>query len=372
MKKLRILYVIDSVAEAAGTENQLLEFLKRLDANRFELFLVCFENSPRLEEARRYATTCVFPIKAAYSPSGLRQIWALRRYIREHAIDVVHTFLVKGAIVGVLAGRGAAPVVITSRRSLGYWYTPKILMLFRFLNRHTTRVLANCDAVKRIVVDKEGVPASQVDVIYNGVDMRLFEASANAGMAASDIPEGVPVIGIVANYRPVKNLDMFLQGAALVSQQFPQAVFLLVGKGPLKDELAGLAERLGIRSKVYFTNGVGSVPALLRRMSIACLTSSSEGFSNAILEYMAAGLPVIATAVGGNAEAVVDGETGLIVPPGDPAAFAAAVCRLLGNEQERAQMAGHRQPLRGAFAAWRRQRNVSRCSVELLGLAPAC
>jgi glycosyltransferase involved in cell wall biosynthesis len=69
------------------------------------------------------------------------------------------------------------------------------------------------------------------------------------------------------------------------------------------------------------------------------LTSSSEGFSNAILEYMAAGLPVIATAVGGNAEAVVDGETGLIVPPGDPAAFAAAVCRLLGNEQERAQMA---------------------------------
>ena len=184
----------------------------------------------------------------------------------------------------------------------------------------------------------ESLPLEKVDVLYQGVDMEVYRRGDPAAAAALGIPAASRVVGIVANLREVKDLPLFLRAAQRVAREVPDAAFLLVGQGPLRTALGALASELGIASRVFFTDGRGAVPDYLARMSIGCLSSKSEGFSNAILEYMAAGLPVVATAVGGNAEAVAHGETGYIVAERTPEAFAAPLVTLLRDEPLRREM----------------------------------
>ena len=250
--------------------------------------------------------------------------------------------MIKANIVGSLATLGLKRVVvISSRLNLGYCMTRFYNRILGFLDRYATRIFANAEAVKREVVELEKVSPDKVDVLYHGADMEQYgPGSGDPSVAAAlGIPEDAKVVGIVANLRPVKDHALFLRAAKLVAERVPKAAFVLVGWGELRDELGRLARELGIAEKVFFTGGKGDVPDYLCRMSIGCLSSSSEGFSNAILEYMAAGLPVVATDVGGNGEAVERGVTGYIVPHGDPAAFAAPIIALLEDERKRAEMA---------------------------------
>ena len=341
MANVRILYCIDSVGYDAGTERQLAEIIKHIDKDRFDVHLCCFEEGPRIRELREHCTPLILPVRRLYTLNAFRQIRRLRRYINEQGIDVIHTFMVKAGIVGVLAARKSlCKAVIGSRRNMGYWLTPFYLRLFRYLDRHTTRLLANSERAKEFVVRTERVPPKKVDVLYNGVDMAKYACGAGAPATADwlGIPGDAKVVGIVANFRPVKDHALFLRAAREIAARVPEAAFLLVGTGPLREELARLAADLGISNKVFFTDGRGAVPGYLARMSVGCLTSHSEGFSNAILEYMAAGLPVVATDVGGNAEAVEDDATGVIVPGRDPADFAKPVIALLKDDAGRADM----------------------------------
>jgi glycosyltransferase involved in cell wall biosynthesis len=137
---------------------------------------------------------------------------------------------------------------------------------------------------------------------------------------------------MVANLRPVKDVPLFLRAAVLVSKQFNDSFFLIAGSGRQMGELRGLAASLGLKDRVIFTEGRGRVIDYLSRMSIGCMTSLSEGFSNAILEYMAVGLPVVATDVGGNRESIVDGETGYLVRDRTPEAVAKPIIMLLGDD----------------------------------------
>ena len=145
------------------------------------------------------------------------------------------------------------------------------------------------------------------------------------------------MVGIVANLRPVKDHALFLHSAKLANQ-IPDAAFLLAGRGELYDDLRKLAAELGIGDRVFFTQGEGNMMDWLSRMAIGCLSSISEGFSNAIMEYMAAGMPVVAIDVGGNRDAVVDGETGYLVPQRSPEKFAEPIIKLLRNDELRASM----------------------------------
>jgi glycosyltransferase involved in cell wall biosynthesis len=207
------------------------------------------------------------------------------------------------------------------------------------LNRMTSRVVANSEAAKRAAMEIERLPASRIDVLYNGVDLQEFSGEGDPSLLERlGIPPRSEIVGIVANYRAVKNLPMFLRAAAQIASQRDDVVFLMIGRGLLLGSLKELAARLGIANKVFFTDGVGSVAAYLPLMKIGCLSSSTEGFSNAILEYMAAGLAVVATDVGGNREAIVDGVTGFLTPEGDEAALASRVLFLLRDEDTRLAM----------------------------------
>ena len=334
----RVCLMVDTVGLDAGTERLVSVILKRLDPEKVDVHLACLENSQRLEELARHYQTRVFPATRLNSWNGLRRIREFRGYLKETRIDVMHAFMIKSAILGVLAFPGSGcKAMVASRLSID-WYRPTITAFFRyFMNPRTTRIFANSEGVKRVVVEKEKALPEKIDVIYQGVDMKRYSAEAGDASAAAALgmPEDRPVVGIVANYRPVKDLPLFLRAAQVVVKSVPEATFLLVGTGPMHEELTRLAEELGISASVYFSNGRGAVPDYLRRMSIACLSSESEGFSNAILEYMAAGLPVVAMDVGGNGEAILDGESGFLVRDRTPDAFAAPIIDLLRNQELR-------------------------------------
>jgi glycosyltransferase involved in cell wall biosynthesis len=333
--------LVDTVGLNAGTERLVAETAVRLDHSEFEVHVCCLEDSPRLRELERSCKTKVFPATSLNSINGFRQIRRFRQYLREMQIDVMHSFMTRTAILGVGAFRGSRCKAMVAGRLSTDWYTPTITPFFRYyMNPRTTRILANSEAVRRSVVATEKAPPAQVDVIYQGVDMTRYSAGSGdpSVAAALGIPGSAKVVGIVANYRPVKDLPLFLRAAGIIASQVPDAAFLLVGTGELHGELQGLAKDLGIGERVFFSNGRGQVPDYLRRMCIGALSSESEGFSNAILECMAAGLPVVATEVGGAAEAIEHGETGFLIRQRDPAAFAAPIVELLQDEERRTAM----------------------------------
>ncbi len=341
--KIGVSLLVDTVGIDAGTERLVAEIAKRINSNRFDVHLCCLFDSERFRQMSHYCHTKLFPTQSFHTPSGIRQIAAMRRYLRAEQIDVAHSFMVRTAILGVAAGHRSGTATVTTRMSMD-WYTPYKTGLFRYyLNPRTTRVMANSEAIKQVASRMEALDPARIDVMYQGVDTNRFtpygeNPSVHSSAASLGIPEGAPVVGIVANYRPVKDLALFLRGAKIVADNIPRVAFLLVGKGESRAELTNLARQLNIADSVFFTDGEGEVRDHLASLSIACLSSLSEGFSNAILEYMACGLPVIATAVGGNGEAVLDGETGYLVRERTPEAFAAPIVRLLQNEDLRRKM----------------------------------
>jgi glycosyltransferase involved in cell wall biosynthesis len=317
------------------------ETAERLDRSRFDVYVCCLEDSPRFKALADRCHIGLFPVTSLYTLNGLRQIWRFRRYLARNDIRIVHTYMEKAAIFGVLAAAGQRHCrIITSRLNIGYWYTPFYRRFFGILNRLTTRILANSEGVKQVTEQEEHVNPAKIDVIYQGVDtLRNSPGPGDPGIAKTlGIPTGAEVVGLIANLRPVKDVELFLRAARHVSDVFPNVVFLVIGNGPMRQELGQLASQLGISDKVIFSDSRVTVPNALRLMSIGCLSSKSEGFSNAILEYMAAGLPVVATDVGGNREAILDGQTGYLVRERKPEAFAQAIIDLLRSPDLRASM----------------------------------
>jgi glycosyltransferase involved in cell wall biosynthesis len=339
-RRIRILFAIDSVNAEAGTENQVAAMIRGIDRQRFEVFMACLEDAVPSRHPALQTSPLIFPMKSIFSFRGLRNILRLRGQINRLNIDIVHTFVVRSTILGVLAACGSTcEVILTSRRNLGDWYTPFYLFVFRILNRLTSRVVANSEAAKQAAITVEGLPASRIDVLYNGVDLAKYSGTGDPNLLDQlGIPRRSRIVGIVANYRPVKDLPMFLRAASIIAARHADAVFLLVGQGPLRQSMEDLAEQLRIRGKVFFTNGAGSVSGYLPLLEVGCLSSLNEGFSNSILEYMAAGLAVVATDVGGNREAIVEGVTGFLTPAGDEKNFAERVITLLEDADLRKTM----------------------------------
>jgi glycosyltransferase involved in cell wall biosynthesis len=338
--KIAVALMSDTVGLDAGTERQVVETAKRLDQNRFEVHVVCLEDSPQLRSVPAPSHTVVFPTKSVNSVEGLKQVRAFRRYADEHGIQIAHGYMNKTSLFAVLSSLGTDRIAITSRLNTGYWYTPALRKMFRLMNHRADGIMANSLEAKRIAVETEELDPERVKVVYQGVDMSKFSRGLGDPAAAEKlgVPPNARVVGIVANLRPVKDHALFLRAAKIVADEIDDVAFLLAGRGELYDDLRKLSAELDIGDRVFFTMGEGNMMDWLSRMSIGCLTSISEGFSNAIMEYMAAGMPVVAIDVGGNRDAVVEGETGFLVPERSPEAFANPIIRLLRDEPLRARM----------------------------------
>jgi glycosyltransferase involved in cell wall biosynthesis len=258
----------------------------------------------------------------------------LYRLFRKLQPDIVHTFFPTSNSIGIMIARLAGVRrLISSRRDMGYNLNGRDIALLRWADLLVSFVVVNSRIVGERTVKTEGLPGRKLRIVYNGIAM--------PGRPSEHCPRerGTPIVGIVANLnRRVKRVDLFVRGAALVARQFPNARFNIVGDGDLRESLEKLASELSLDSALAFMGRRPDVDQLLPEMGVGVICSDSEGLSNSIMEYMTAGLPVVATGVGGNSELVIDGVTGILVPAGDENALAEAVMALLRNPEKASSM----------------------------------
>lgn len=326
--KTKIAIVIDTIASpTAGTEKQLLLLLNNLNRDKFEPTLCCLQSSEWLQAKFDLCPLHIIGIKSFKYPITFLKIWAFSRFLGKNNFDVVQTHFRDSNIVGILAARLAGiDTVISTRRGLPYWENEFGLVLLEKLNRWATFFIANSYNTQKWVIELEGVPAEKIQVIYNGIDLEpftnIFLETRAKYRKLFNIPIDTPVVGIVANLRPVKGINIFLRAAQLVKEEVPEARFVIVGDGTEKKNLMGLSEELGLNGSVRFLGKRDDVVQILSAFDVGVLSSNFESFSNSIIEYLAAGLPVVCTDVGGCREAVENDVNGFVVPVGDFTAMA--------------------------------------------------
>ncbi|MCP3981363.1 MAG: glycosyltransferase [bacterium] len=333
MRPINVLFCIDSL-DFAGTEKQVLELIGGLDRDGFRPFLATLKPSA-LDPA---VAACPWH-EAAFRSFGnvavVGEIAGLRRFIRRNEIDVIQTYFPDATLFGFLAGCGSGRRrhTLASFRDLGFWRTPFKSLQLRMVYPWFDGFVANSQAVAEYYRDADGLPAEKLTVIPNGV--RQLEA-AECDPRLAGRRESGPVVGIVAGLnRRVKRVDLFLHAAAEVRARRDDVSFVIVGDGILREELEALAGRLGLSDAVWFAGRTDRVGPLLAGFDVSVCCSDSEGLPNAVLEAMSAGIPVVATAVGGSPELVRDGHDGLLVDPDDPEKLGAALLRLTNDDSER-------------------------------------
>jgi glycosyltransferase involved in cell wall biosynthesis len=342
---LRVVFLIGTL-DIGGTERQLVELASRLDRRRFDPVIYCLAApGPLADEARRRGVEVQSAHLKALRPWAhplrftrrLLRIYPDLKALQPH---ILHAFLFHAYTMGALLSALLRPkAFVSSRRSLGHFKANRraALLLERMTNGVADVVVANSEAVRLDAIAQEGLAPERVIVIHNGVDIPA-PVDALAVRRGLNIAPDVPLVAVVANFIAYKGHDCFLTAWRRVQDAVPGAVALLVGEGPTRARIEALAAEMRLTDTLRFLGSRTDVGVLLRAVDLVVHPSQQEGFSNAILEAMAAGCPVVATAVGGNAEAVTDGTTGLLVPSGDAAALAAAIERLLARPDERRRL----------------------------------
>jgi len=320
---IKILYCIDALLRG-GTELQLTGLIERLDRSRFSPHLLTIRPSPP-ELTPADCPHLDWHVPRLISPAGLRDIARLARFLRRENFQVVQTFFQDSTVVGGAAARLAGvPTRIACFRDLGFWRTRRQALLLHRIYPRMTGFLCNAEVVKRNFVQNDGLDPADIRVIYNGLDVPTLPWVEHDGPTLH--------VGIVGNLsRRVKRTDLFIQAAAAVTARSAaeEVVWHIIGDGPFRPEYEAMARDAGIAENVVFAGRIEDVAGYLERMQVGVLCSDSEGFSNALLEYMLKGCACVATDVGGNSEAIEHERTGLLVPPDDVAALAAALERLI-------------------------------------------
>lgn len=335
-----------------GSERQAVQLTRLLqESGRYRVHIACLHRrGVLLDELHRLGFEDVpeFPLTSFYDRNASVQLRRFVSFLREQDIKLVHTHDFYSNIFGMVgAALARMPARIASRRETRGTRTGAQKWAERRAYNLAHAVVANAEAVQRDLVE-EGVSAKKIVTIYNGLDVEHMTArgdlSRDEMLAMFDLPrEGERrFVTLVANLRlGVKDHPVFLRAAARVHRAIPEAAFVIAGEGHLMDEMRSLAAQLGLERDAYFIGECVNVPELLALSEVCVLSSRAEGFSNSILEYMAAARPVVATDVGGAREAIRDGETGHIVAVGDDEMMAAHIISLL-RDREHARVMGAR------------------------------
>jgi len=350
--KPNVLHIIDSF-DQGGTERQAIQLVRLLQASgRYRIHLACLQDRGALrDEAERLGLGEIaeYRLNSFYDRNFLRQLRRCVRFLKEHEIDVVQTHDFYTNIFGMTAACLArVPARIASKRETEGFRNPLQKRAERYAFALAHSVITNAKAVRNQLA-KEGVRAEKLTTVYNSLDINRVAPQSDlhrdAMLALVNLPPEPRerrFVTIVANQQhAVKDLPTFLHAAARVREAVPQVSFVLAGEGKLTKELCALAKKLGIERDTFFVGHCQRIAELLAVSEVCVLSSKAEGFSNSILEYMAAARPVVVTDVGGAREAVIEGETGFIVAAGDHENMAARIITVL-REPERARAMGQR------------------------------
>ena len=327
-----VLLVVDQFPKTlGGGERIVLRLAGLLPSYGFRVSILTFLVHP--ESSALASAPCpvyLLPITKTYDWTAFRAGVELREFLRKQRVSVMQTFFESSDLwAGLVAKLTPGVRLIWSRRDMGILRGRKHSMLYRLMSSAPDAVLAVSEQVRRHAIEVDGIAPERVRTVYNGLDLAEWDGEPERSWGA-----GFAVITTVGNIRRVKGHDVFVRAAALVRRQFPEASFSVAGdvlEPAYFEELQELVDELGLSGRFHFVGGVSDLREHLRSADVFVLPSRSEGFSNAIVEAMAASLPVVATDVGGNAEAVESGVTGWVVPSDDPEALAGAITRLLAD-----------------------------------------
>jgi glycosyltransferase involved in cell wall biosynthesis len=336
-----VVFVIDNM-RLGGTELNAVRTAERLDREKFELRVVCLgEDGPLTQRYRAAGVTVEYlALRGFFGLSMLRSGKRFVRFLRGVRADIVHAHdIYSNVFTSAWARRAQVPVVIASQR----WHlspNPRLRLINRLTYARADAVLANSAQIAKAVTDEAGIPATKVWTITNFADESAFGSPTveerDSRRRSWNAPPGAVVIGCVARFDPVKDHVSLLKAFALLRERRSNLFLVLVGDGETRPTLEVLVAGLGMEGAVHFA---GELPGGQNHhcgFDISVLASLSEGFPNSLVEAMAAGNPVVATAVGGNVDAVIDGRTGYLVPPADPTRLAEALDRLVANPAMRA------------------------------------
>jgi L-malate glycosyltransferase len=352
--RLSVMHLVSSF-HTGGSERQAVQLARLLqESGRYDVHLATLDGGGALRgeiERMGLAEIPEFRLSSFYDANMLRQLRRFARLLNERRIDVVQTHDFYSNVFGMIgAALARVPARIAARRETKGWRSAAQKRVERMAYRLAHAVVANAEAVRQQLVS-EGAQAEKIEVIHNGLDLERLRRPAGLTDQALRASFGLPgepdlrFVTIIANLRhPVKDHPTFLRAACRTFQAYPQSRFILAGEGELTDAMGEMAGQLGIADQTYFIGRTERVAELLALTDVCVLSSLAEGFSNSILEYMAAARPAVVTDVGGAREAITDGVTGFIVPAGDDRLMAERVTLLL-NDAERARQMGRRARL---------------------------
>jgi len=319
------LLVVDSL-EVGGAERHVVDLAVALVRQGCEVTVAC-SITGGLSDLLEEADVPVRPLldKLAKRRVSVAFVRGLRRLVREERFDLVHAHIYASASAAAIAVLGTGVPLVITEHTEALWQGRRERWASRRVYRRAEHIIAVSSAIRRRLIERDAAPPERITVIPNAV------------IPARDAPPSTPpdgwrerpLVGVVARLQPEKGVAEFLKAAAHVSASFPEARFLVVGDGPLRDELLGLAEHLGVGKRVRFLGHRADARALIRLLDVLVVPSLTEGAPLIVLEAMAAGVPVIASAVGGIPDQIRHEKEGLLVPAGDPAALGDALLELL-------------------------------------------
>ncbi|MTV49907.1 glycosyltransferase [Heliobacillus mobilis] len=376
-RPIRVLHIIGG-GEIGGAEIHILDLAKHFLAQEVDLYLCCLFGAPLLQRAQQQGIKAVaVPMK---SKIDLASYWKVIRLIRQIAPDIVHTHGVRANLIGRIAAKlaGVNCVVTTVHSVLENDYPNPLSRWFNFWSEKLTASLTEkyilvAEFLKKKLM-AQGIPASKLAVIHNGVDDKKFyrlcqNSAAGTGLRQElEIADEVTLVGMVGRFHPVKGHKYLIEAARDIIKIHQNVRFLFVGDGFYRDVIEESIREEGLDSFFIFAGFREDIANVYSALDILALPSLSEGLSLTLMESMLCGCPPVVTAVGGNPEIICNGKNGLVVPPGDSLALAAALVRLMDNPTEAKKMGeAARRTVEERFTAQRMAERTLVLYRQLLG-----
>ena len=337
-RRIKVLHLVTSL-EVGGAQHGMLLGLPRFDSERYE-HIVC-SIMDRMQMAGQFRDAGIEVRSLGLSrKTDIGVVLPLRSLLKELRPDVLHTYLLHGNILGRVVGRLAGvPTIIGSERTIGQarrWGR----LATRLTNPLSDAVEVNSEIGGKAIESDLGVPSEKIEIVRSGLDLSAFSSASRRDELRSEfgVEDDKHLIVYMGRLRTVKGVEYGIRAFASAVEQAPSIRMVLAGEGDQRNYLDSLVSELGLNGHVRFLGVRNDVPDLLAAADSVLMPSLTEGFPRTAIEAMAASKPVIATKVGGTPEAVVDGETGLLVPAEDSDALSSAIVRLVNDGEMQARM----------------------------------
>jgi glycosyltransferase involved in cell wall biosynthesis len=323
---IRLLLVVDSL-EMGGAERQVVDLAVALRRKGYGITVAC-SVAGELADALERADVPVRPLlkRLVKRHLSLAYAWRLRRSLKRENFDLVHAHIYASIAAAAIATLGMdVPLVITEHTEAS-WQRRRARWVSRWIYSRVERIIAVSTPIRRRLIERDDVHPDLITIVPNAM------TSTSEPLADASLPTELrerPLVGVVARLQPEKGVEYFLRAAARVAAKFPEAHFVVAGDGPLRHELVALSEDLGLRERVHFLGFRSDASELMESLDVLVVPSLTEGSPLVTLEAMAAGVPVVASAVGGIPDQIRHDREGLLVPPGDAAAISDALLTLL-------------------------------------------